>query len=73
MEKLINILKSIKPHVDFATVNNLIENGILDSFDIIILVAEINEAFNINITPGDMLPEYFNNVNNIWSLINNLQ
>ena len=60
MEKLITILESIKPGVDFNQENNLIEDGILDSFDIVTLVAKINEEYDVDFPVSKILPEIFN-------------
>lgn len=73
MEKLLEILNSIKPNVDFKTEQNLIESGILTSFDIIRLVAELNSEFDIEITPLYILPENFKSAETILKLVEKLQ
>ena len=73
MEKLLKILSSIKPNVDFKTEQNLIESGILTSFDIIRLVAELNSEFDIEITPLYILPENFKSAETILKLVEKLQ
>ena len=73
MEKLMGILRDIRPDLDFDTADKLIDNSILDSFDIIAIVAEINDAFDININVTDLLPENFNNALAIWTLIQRYQ
>lgn len=72
MEKLLSILSELRPDVDFASETALIDNGILDSFDIISLVSEINDAFNVNISPADLEPENFNSAENMMKLIESL-
>ncbi len=72
MEKIIEILKTIRSDVDFATADKLIDDGILDSFDIVAVVAELCEAFDITITVDDMEPENFNNVAAIKALVDRL-
>ena len=67
MERLLKILKEARP--DFAVETKLIDDGILDSFDIITIVGEINEEFDININVGDLVPEPFNSAQAIWELI----
>jgi len=69
MEKLMAILTDIRPDVDFDKEDKLIDNAVLDSFDIITIVGEINETFDININVGDLLPENFNTASAIWALI----
>lgn len=73
MEKLLEILQEIRPDVDFNEETKLIDHGILDSFDIIVLVGELNDAFDVEIGVIDLLPENFNSVEAIMDLINRLQ
>lgn len=69
MEKLLEILNDARPDLDFETETKLIDDNILDSFDIITIVGEINAEFDININVGDLLPENFNSAEAIWQLI----
>lgn len=69
MEKIIEILSEIRPEFDFNKSNNFIEDGMLDSFDIITLVTEIDQKFGISIDGLDILPENFSNLQQIKDLI----
>ena len=69
MEELMRILTETRPDLDFTKETKLIDDNILDSFDIITIVGEINEAFDIFINVGDLLPENFNSAEAIWQLI----
>ena len=62
-------LKEARPDLDFEKENKLIDDEILDSFDIITIVGEINDAFDININVGDLVPENFNSAKAIWQVI----
>lgn len=73
MEKLLEILTELKPDVDFSTEKNLIDNAILDSFDIVQLISQLNDAFDIEITPADIIPENFNSAESLWAMIQKLQ
>ena len=73
MDELMGILEDVRPDVDFKSETKLIDNGVLDSFDIIAIVNECNEKFDIEITVASLLPENFNSVEAIWTLIRNLQ
>lgn len=73
MEKLIKILEEIKPGVDFKAEENLGENHILDSLSIVRLVGELNDEFDIEITPIDIIPENFKSVIAIKALIEKLE
>jgi D-alanine--poly(phosphoribitol) ligase subunit 2 len=72
MEELLKILSELRPDVDFEQNEKLIDDGILDSFDIITLVGEINEHFEIEIRVEDLLPENFNSVKAMMALISQL-
>ena len=73
MDDIIKILGQIKPGVDFNTEENLIEEEILDSFDIVTLVAKLNDEFDIEITPADLVPENFNSAERIYELVKRLE
>lgn len=73
MDEIIKILEEIKPGVDFNSENNLIEEEILDSFDIVTLVAKLNDEFDIEISPADLVPENFNSAQAIYSLVSKLE
>ena len=73
MEEIINILNEVKPGVDFAKWKNLIEEEILDSFDIVNLVSKLDEEFDIEITPADLIPENFSSAEAIKNLVDRLQ
>ena len=73
MERLLKILNYIKPDVDFEKEDNLIERNILTSFDIIRLVMEINNEFDVEITPLQIIPENFKSAQTIYKLIETLE
>ncbi len=72
-EQILKILKEIRSDVDFENETALIDNGVLDSFDIISIVGELNDAFDVEINVDDLLPENFNNVAAMVELIGKLQ
>lgn len=67
--KIIEILNGIRPEFDFGTESNFISQGMLDSFDLITLVTELDESFGISIDGTDVLPENFESVETIEALI----
>ncbi len=73
MEQLLDILKEVKPDIDFSTADKLIDDNMLDSFDIISIVSEVNEEFDVDINVNDLLPENFNSAEAIFALIQRLQ
>lgn len=72
-EQLMNILTELRPDVDFGAEQELIDGGVLDSFDIVSLVGEMNEEFDIEINVEDLLPENFNSVEAMLELITKMQ
>ena len=72
MEELLSILTEIHPDVDFETCDTLIDDKILDSFDIVTLVAEIDSAFGVAIPAEELLPENFNSAKALYALIERL-
>ncbi len=73
MEEILSILQEIKPGVDFSVEENIIEDELLDSFDIVTLVAKLNDEFDIEITPSDLIPENFSSAKNIYNLVKRLE
>ena len=73
MEELLRILESIHPDVDYKTNDKLIENKILDSFDIITLISEINDEFDVTIPAEEIIPENFNSAEKLYELIQRLE
>ena len=72
MEQLIEILKSLHEDVDYATCQTLVDDGVLDSLDIVTLVTEIDATFDVRIPPEEILPENFNSAAALWALIEQL-
>ncbi len=73
MEELYKILTELRPDINFDENKALIDDGILDSFDIVALVGEIGETFDVQVGVEDLIPENFNTVEAIWKLINRLR
>ena len=72
-KELMEILEETRPEIDFENETALIDNQLLDSFDIISIVSEINDTFDISINVNDLRPENFNSVDAILALIEKLQ
>ena len=73
MEELLDILNEMHPDVDFETEEGLIDDGILDSLDIVSLISEISENFDVTVTAKDIIPENFNSAKALWALIQRLE
>ena len=68
-QKIIKILTDLRPEFDFSQPVNFIEEGMLDSFDIVNLVSELDSTFGISIDGVDILPENFSSVEAIKKLL----
>lgn len=69
MDKIFEILNEIRPEFDFRASKDFIGDGMLDSLDIVALISELEECFNIQIDALDILPENFNSVEAIAGVI----
>lgn len=72
MDKLLDILNELHPEVDFETETGLIDNKILDSFDIVTIVAEIDGEFDVQIPAVELTPENFNSAQALYALVEKL-
>lgn len=72
MENLLTILTDLHPDVDFAAETQLIDKGILDSFDIVTIVAEVDSQFDVQIPAEKLTPENFNSADALWALVEKL-
>ena len=72
MQELIALLEGLHPEIDYETYEGLVDNGILDSLDIVTLITDINDAFDVSIPAEEILPENFNSAKALWELIERL-
>lgn len=72
MEQLLEILSSLHPDVNFETATDLIDEGVLDSLDIVTLVTEINAVFDVTVPAEEIVPENFNSADALMALIHRL-
>ncbi len=73
MEKLLKLLESLKPGVDFKNSKNMIEEGLIDSFDMINIIANINEEFGIDFSVAEIVPENFETVETLYKTIERIK
>ena len=73
MEQLLEILKDIQPDVDYENCTTLIDDELLDSFAILSIVSDLEDAFDVEITPVDIIPENFNSAQALWEMVRRLQ
>ena len=72
MESLLEILLEIQPEVDFETCSTLVDDKILDSFDIISIITEVNTEYDVAIPAEEIIPENFNSAQALYELIEKL-
>ncbi len=69
MKELLEILSGLHPEIDFERHRTLIDDSILDSFDIISIIAEIVEVYDVQIPADEIVPENFNSAEALFNLI----
>jgi acyl carrier protein len=69
MDKIVEILSGIRPEFDFTQSQDFINDGYLDSFDVVTLVTELDEKFGISIDGVDIVPDNFKNIQSIKALL----
>ncbi|SHI94627.1 Phosphopantetheine attachment site [Butyrivibrio fibrisolvens DSM 3071] len=72
-ENFISILSEIKEDVDFENETALIDDGILDSFDILQIISALNEEYDISIPASEIVPDNFNSAKSLWAMVERLQ
>lgn len=68
-ERILGILAGINPDLDYAASDDFLGDGMLDSFDMVVLVSELDKAYAIHIEGTDVLPEHFCNLGAICVLL----
>ena len=71
-EKVSEILKSVKPTKDLSTINDIIEGGYLDSFELMLLISTLTEEFKIEISFEEIIPDNFNSADAIANMVDRL-
>jgi acyl carrier protein len=72
MDEILEILSGLHPEIDAASREDLADGGVLDSFDIVSIIAEVRERFDVTITAAHILPEHFNSARALWALVEQL-
>lgn len=73
MDEVLEILMDIDPTIDYEKEDRLIDDKVLDSLQIVTLVAEIAEVFDITISPKYLENKYFNSAKAIWEMVQEIQ
>jgi len=69
MQNVITVLKSVRPECEFADIDDFFARGMLDSFDLTMLISAIEERFNISVQGADIVPDNFRNIAAVLSLL----
>lgn len=72
LNEIIEILQSVHSEIDYTKEKNLIDSRIFDSFDVVNVVGELMDAFDVEITAEHMIPENFNSVEAICEMVKGL-
>ena len=72
MKDLLNVLQDCRPDVDFENETSLIDDGILESLDIVMIVNELSDFYNVEISVDDLVPENFNSAKAMYALVQRL-
>lgn len=73
MDKLMEILEDINPDIDYDRETRLIDGSLLDSMSVLELVSTLEDEFNIEITPTELVPANFNSAQAMWAMVQRLQ
>lgn len=73
MEQLKEMLKQNYPDIDFDVEKNLMSSGILDSIAVVAIIAEIESMYDIEVTMEYIQPVYFESVESMWEMIEELR
>ena len=69
MEEFLKLIKKIKPNVDFTKEQALVDDGLLESLDIISIISEVAEVYGVLIPSDEIIPENFNSAEAMYELI----
>ncbi|MFN4083102.1 MAG: acyl carrier protein [Bacteroidia bacterium] len=72
-DRILEILIGIRPDIDFENETALMDDGHLDSFDIVSIISDLNDEYNIHIRITELKPENFNSVDALVALVQKLQ
>ena len=73
MEEFLKLLKKIKPNVDFTKEQALVDDGLLESLDIISIISEVAEVYGVLIPSDEIIPDNFNSAEAMYELVQDLK
>lgn len=72
MDEILEILENVNPDIDFESCDTLVDDGVLASLDIVSIIAELSDAFDITIPARDIVPENFNSAAAMYEMVQRL-
>ena len=72
MDEFIDMLLAVKPNIDYANEDALVDDGILDSLDIVSIISEISDKYGVTIPTDEIIPENFNSAADMKELVDEL-
>ena len=73
LQNVISVLADVNDEIDFASEQHMVDDGLLDSFELIKMISALDDAFGIHIDAGAIEPENFNSAAAILELVNSLR
>ena len=72
-DKVLAILEGIRPDIDYSAEDNLVDGGVLESFDIVAIISQFESEFGIEVEPQYLTAAHFNSLDAMVSLVETLQ
>ena len=72
MDELKKVLQELYPNIDFDSEETLYDDGIIDSVDVVTIISKLEEAFDISVTMEYIQPNYFQSVETMWEMVEEL-
>jgi len=72
MDTILEILRGLHPDIDFESCDSLVDDKIIDSFDIVSIISDLNDEFDITIPAEEIVPENFNSAKAIYAMVERL-
>ncbi len=68
-DKVLKILEDVRPDIDYSTEDNLVDGGVLESFDIVAIISKFESEFDVEVEPQYLTAAHFNSVDAMVSLL----
>lgn len=73
MEQLLSVLREVNDEIDFAAETAMVDDGLIDSLELMKLIVALDDAYDVHIDPGQVEPENFNSAQAILELVRRCQ